>query len=315
MRILVTGANGFVGRSLTRALAETHDVVGAVRKHDASLTTETIVVGDIAGPVDWRPALADVDVIVHLAARVHVINEKRDDALSAYRSVNTAATRRLATAAAEAGVRRFVFLSSIKVNGESTTTRPFSNRDQPNPRDPYGVSKLEAETALRDIASETGLGLAILRPPVIYGPGVGGNIQRIAKLISRRVPLPLASVKNRRTMLSIDNLITWTTAAVEVDPAGDLPVLLGDPRPVSTAELVREIGAGLGATPTLIPFPPTLLRAAGRAVGRAADVARLVEDLEIVPSLSAFPNRHIVLRDPAEALRECGAWIAQKEPA
>ena len=307
MRVLVTGGSGFVGRHLVPALAETHEVISVVRRPGSSVgAPKKVVVPDIAAQdVDWRPALAGVDVVVHLAARVHVMKDAAENPLDAYRRVNTDATARLAQQAAEVGVRRFVFMSSIKVNGERTTGVPFTNTDPANPVDPYGVSKWEAEQALRAVCQGQAMEPVILRPTVIYGPGVGGNIARIAGLVRRGIPLPLGSVRNRRSMLSTGNLIAWVSNAIESLILAELPALISDPYPVSTAELVRYLSEGMGRPARLVRFPTAGLCLAGRLTGHVGEVARLTEDLEIIPTLSAFGGA-VQLARPIDELRACG---------
>ncbi|MDR1768095.1 MAG: NAD-dependent epimerase/dehydratase family protein [Propionibacteriaceae bacterium] len=310
MRILVTGASGFVGRQLVPALAGGHEVVACVRRPGSSVgAVRELVVAGIDGRTDWGDGLSGVEVVVHLAGRAHVMREDAADPLSLYREVNVEGTRTLAEAAARCGARRLVFMSTIKVNGEGTRGRAFTDRDAPAPVDPYGVSKWEGEQALAEVSARTGLEVVALRPPVMYGPGVKGNIKRIAALVGRGVPLPLGSVANRRTMLSAGNMVRWVRAAVESPLAPRRPVLMGDPRPVSTAELVRQLAAGMGRPDRLVPFPVAGLLLGGKLLRHEADVARLVEDLEIATSDDLRPAD---LADPGGELRALGAWLAEQ---
>ena len=306
----MTGASGFVGRNLVPALAETHQVTAVVRKPGSSVgAAREVVVPDIASEdLDWRPILAGTDVIVHLAARVHVMKDTASNPLEEFRKANTDATMRLAQQAAEVGVRRFVFMSSIKVNGERTTGSPFTNTDPARPVDPYGISKWEGEQAVRAVCQGQTMEPVILRPTVIYGPGVRGNIARIAGLVRRGIPLPLGLVRNRRTMLSIGNLIAWVKLAISSDVVGSLPTLIGDPEPVSTADLVRHLAEGMGKSARLVPFPVGWLRTLGRLARRGGDVARLTEDLEVEPSIGAFAGA-VVLESSADGLRSYARLI------
>jgi nucleoside-diphosphate-sugar epimerase len=307
MRILVTGASGFVGSHLIPALlADDHDVVAALRRPGSAYCSAEVIVPDIAADTDWRAALEGVEVVLHLAARVHVMKEDSTDPLVEHRRINAAGTLALAEQAAACGVGRFVFLSTIKVNGEATHGQPYRDTDTPDPRTPYGVSKLEGERGLAKIAQRTGMAAIVLRAPVIYGSEVKGNIRRIIGLIRRGIPLPFGSIDNRRTMLSTGNLIEWVKAAVDSQQLPGLPVLMGDPRPVSTAELVVRLAQGMGRSPRLVKFPPGLLTRAGGLIGHGDDVARLLEDLEVAPSLDAF-DRQLDLADPALELQELGS--------
>jgi UDP-glucose 4-epimerase len=282
MRILLTGATGFVGRSLLPNLEVDHDTLVATRRPvDEQAKIEQMVVGDIDGSTEWSAALAGVDVVIHLAARVHVMNETAQDALAAYRVVNTRGTLQLAEQAAAADAKRFLFVSSIKVNGEATDGQPFQATDEPEPLDPYAVSKWEAEQGLRELSAQTGMEVIVIRPPVVYGVGAGGNIQRIAGAIRRGIPLPLGAVRNARTMIAVENLVNGIRGAIAVEQAPKEPVLLGDPAPISTSDLVRLLADGLGRGPRLVPVPVPILRAAGALIGRRSDVLRLTESLEV----------------------------------
>lgn len=310
MRVLVTGASGFVGRHLVPVLLADHEVVAAVRAPGrAPEGCAEMVVGDIDGSTDWSDALVGVEAVVHLAARVHVMEESAADPLAAYRAVNRDGTLALTQAAAAAGVRRFVFMSSIKVNGESTAGEPLARDSVPAPRDPYGVSKLEAEVALRRIVRDTVMDVVVLRPPVIYGSGVGGNIRRIANAVRWGVPLPLASVHNRRTMLSIENLVVAIRASIGMARAPDAAVLLGDEDPVSTPQLVRWLAEGMGVKARMLPVPIALLRIGGGLARRKGEIDRLTQDLVIVPDWAALHVRSVDLQSSRESLIRLGrSW-------
>ena len=279
MRIAVTGARGFVGRALMSALAARDlAAVGLVRS--APEATQHAV-GDLTTRPDLAAALDGVDVVVHLAARVHVMHETERDPLAAFRQANVAATEHLARAAVARGARRFVYVSSIKVNGEATQRAPFREQDPPRPEDPYGVSKWEAEQALGRVAADTGLEVVVVRPPLVYGPGVGGNFVRMMRWLQRGVPLPLASVRNRRDLVGVNNLAdALVTCSVHPQAAGRT-YLVADGEAVSTPALLRSLAACMHVCARLVPCPVALLQAAGRLAGKGGEVARLVGSLEV----------------------------------
>lgn len=279
--ILVTGASGFVGRILCDALAASgRKPRRAVRAPDPAFP-EAIAVGDIGSDIGWHAALEGVRDVVHLAARTHVLRETAPDALAEYRRVNVAGTERLARAAAARGVRRLIFLSSVKVNGESTGARPYAEDDAPRPEDPYGISKWEAEQALGRIAAETGLEVAVLRPPLVYGPGVKGNFLRLMNLVSRGVPLPLAAIENRRSLLYAGNLADAIIQALASPRAAGRTYLVDDGEDVSTPHLVRALAHSLGVRPRLVPVPLAALRFAATLAGRRAEFRRLAGSLQV----------------------------------
>ena len=283
MKILVTGANGFVGAHLCELLLERgHEVVAAVRSSgSAPVGSREVQISDIASFTDWTGALGGVDGVVHLAARVHVMNDRAKNPLAEFRRVNVDGSTALARAAALAGVRRFVFLSSIKVNGERTQGVPFTAHDAAAPLDPYGVSKYEAEVVLAEMARDSGLELVIVRTPLVYGPNVRGNFIKMLDLTRSGLPLPLGSVRNRRTMASIWNLVDLLEkAVVETGPAGAL-ILAGDTFSPSTAELLREIAKLMNRPSRLFALPVNLLHFAGRVTGRAGLIKRLAGSLEV----------------------------------
>jgi nucleoside-diphosphate-sugar epimerase len=282
--LLVTGANGFVGRVLCTELAQSgFGVRAAVREASraAGLPATRVSVGDLSASTDWSNALDGVDAVVHLAARVHVMDEKAADPLHAFRSLNVDVTRALAEAAARRGVKRFVYVSSIKVNGESTRLEPFHPDDVPNPSDPYAVSKWEAEQCLWRICAETGLEGVVVRPPLVYGPGVGGNFLRLLKLVRRGVPLPFGAVENRRSMIYVGNLARALIACATDARAAGKTYLASDGRDLSTAELVRRLGDAMGVRARLVPIPPGLLKLAGSLTGKTAEVDRLIGSLAL----------------------------------
>ena len=285
MHILVTGGTGFIGHALCQALAESgHAPRVALRRQTPAATGSTglsVAVGEINGSTEWTNALRDVNCVIHLAARTHVLRETVSDTLSAYRRINVDGTRRLAEQVAAAGVRRLVFLSSVKVNGERTTDHPCTERDTPRPEDAYGMTKWEAEQALRQLEQATGLEVVILRPPLVYGPGVKGNFLRLMKLVARGWPVPLASVRNQRSMIYIGNLVDAILACVRAPAAAGQTYLVSDGTDISTPELVSSIARAMGVSPRLFPFPPSLLRGVATFIGKREEARRLIGSLQI----------------------------------
>lgn len=239
-------------------------------------------IGDLADDVDWRVALEDVEAVVHLAARVHVMQDVSTDPLASFRRVNVDGTVRLAMQAALAGVRRFIFISSIKVHGEHTQPgRPFCGFDPPAPQDPYGISKWVAEQQLRQIASSTGMELVVVRPPLVYGPGVRANFQALMHWLVRDWPLPLASVKNnRRSMVAVDNLIDLIATCLHHPAAAGETFLVSDGEDMSTADLLRRLGKALGHPARLLPLSPIFLKLGAAVVGRPELYQRLCGSLQ-----------------------------------
>ncbi len=283
-RILVTGATGFVGRALVRRLvADRRAVRAVVRRGPEALPAgaETVTVDDIGPDTDWRVALAGIGAVVHLAARAHVLRDSSADAYAAYRAVNTLGALRLAEAAAAAGIRRFVFLSSARVLGDRTTGAPFTDASPLAAEDPYGRSKADAERGLAALGGRSALEPVILRPPLVYGPGAGGNFARLVALVARGVPLPLGAVRNRRSLLYVGNLVDAIVRALEHPAAAGETFMVSDGEDLSTPELVRRIARALGKPARLVPVPPALLRLGGTLAGRSDDVARLVDDLVV----------------------------------
>ena len=276
-RVLVTGANGFVGTAVCRVFAARGiEVRGAVRR-DAGATQ--VAVGDIDANTDWTAALEGVRTVVHLAARVHVMRDTAKDPLAAFRSVNVEGTRRLAEQAIAAGVRRFVYVSSIKVNGEGTTGRaPYRENDPPDPHGDYAQSKLEAENLLRALSPR--LEVAIVRPPLVYGPGVRANFLSMMRLLVRGVPLPLGAIDNRRSLVFVDNLADLLHACA-MHPRAAETFLAADGEDISTPELLRRLARELGVRARLVPIPARILELAARAVGRSAIWDRLGGSLQV----------------------------------
>ena len=279
MKVLVTGAAGFVGRTLCSHL-QTHDhAVVPVVRHASGRAVEVIVV-NIDGVTDWKPALSGCEAVVHLSARVHVMDDTDQGTFALYRATNTDATLNLARHAAQTGVKRFVFISTIKVNGEGRD-EPYIETDIVAPVDPYAISKWEAEQGLQQIARDTGLEVVILRPPLVYGPGVKANFLRLMRLIQQGWPLPFGAVKNRRSLLYLGNFVDAIRLCVEHPAALGQTFLLDDGQTVSTPDLIREIANAMHRPARLIPVPVSLLELAGWMTGRSAAVSRLTGSLSV----------------------------------
>lgn len=284
--VLVTGATGFVGRRLVSALLTQTSwrVVAAVRREvplPAGATTFRI---QTLGPATaWAPGLTDYDAVVHLAARVHMVKDHSADSLADYRAVNVAGTLALAEQAATAGVRRFVFISSIKVNGESSLRgRPFTEQDPPGPADPYGISKAEAEAGLFSLGARTGMEIVIIRPPLVYGPGVKANFLSMIRWIARGVPLPLGGIRdNRRSLVGLDNLVDLILICLERPEAANEVFFAGDGEDLSTADLLMRTGAALGMRARLFPVPSSVLSASALILGKRHVLQRLCGTLQV----------------------------------
>lgn len=278
--LLVTGAAGFVGTAVCAALETAgRPLRRAVRVPEPALR-DAVAIGDISPSTDWRAALADVRCIVHLAARAHVMSDSATDPLAEYRRTNVQATLRLARQAAAAGVRRLVYMSSIKVNGEATQS-PYTESDPPRPEDAYGISKWETEQALSALADATGLEVVVLRPPLVYGPGVKGNFLRLMRLVARGAPLPLASIANRRSLIYVGNLADAVIAAIDAPGAAGRTYLAADGEDVSTPGLIRAIAGALGTRARLLPCPAALLNLGAALAGRRAEAGRLTGSLQV----------------------------------
>lgn len=283
-RILVSGASGFIGQALCLECPKRGiEVRAALRTPTAAnVPADSVVVGDLSEDVDWTRALDGVDAVVHLAARVHVMRETAVDPLAAFREVNVQGTRNLARQAAVMGVKRFVFLSSVKVNGESTPPgAPFGPDDDPAPKDPYGVSKLEAEQALREACAQTGMEFVAIRPSLVYGPGVGGNFQAMSRWIRRGIPLPLGAIDNRRSLIALDNLIDLIVTCLTHPRAAGQVFMAADGEDVSTTGLLRKVAAAHGVPARLIPVPSGVLRGCAAMLGKRAVADLLLGSLEI----------------------------------
>ncbi len=281
MKVLVTGASGFVGCALVTSLRQQgYDVTAVVRRSND--VKQMVALGDFTDKTDWSAVLKDQHCVIHAAARVHVMKEKAADPLSVFRQVNVDATIRLAQQAIDAGVKRFIFISSIKVNGEQTQIgHPFRYSDKPCPQDPYGISKLEAEQALANLCDGSSMELVIIRPPLVYGPGVKGNFASLVKLVRLGLPLPFGGIQNKRSLVARDNLISLIETCIHHQQAANRVFLVSDGDDLSTSELIRALADAQGKRVRLLPCPTTLFTLAAGVLGKQSVTERLFGNLQI----------------------------------
>ncbi|MCF8106517.1 MAG: SDR family oxidoreductase [Desulfohalobiaceae bacterium] len=283
MKLLLSGASGFIGSVLLRRLkSRSYDLIALGRRAPRQSASGQVrwLECDLASSTSPLQDIERVDAVVHLAARAHVLAEIERDALSEFRRVNVEGTLNLARQAAKRGAKRFVFISTVGVLGNKST-RPFTERDPPDPAEPYAVSKLEAEIGLRRLADETGMELVICRPPLVYGPLAPGNFARLFRLIDRGVPLPLGAVRNRRSLVAVDNLVDLILTCLDHPAAASKTFLVSDGHDLSTPELISRLAEAMGRPARLFPVPPGLLRLAGRLTGHSVEVKRLIDSLQV----------------------------------
>ena len=308
MNVLLTGATGFVGKSVARALTSRRDIVltSSVRSERLSAQGVNVVTGDICGETDWSEALRRQDAVIHAAAHAHVMDDEKSSSLEAYRRVNVQGTIRLARQSIEFGVQRFIFISSIKVNGEQTQPNcPYTEEDTPAPLDACGLSKLEAETGLLDLARETGLQVVIIRPPLVYGPGAKGNFARLNQVVAQGVPLPLGFVRNRRSLVALGNLVDLIMTCLDHPAAANQVFLAADGHDMSTTELLRELAVAMGKPSRLFPVPRELLLLGATLLGKKAVAQRVLGSLQVDISKARNLLGWSPPLTPQEGLQQC----------
>ena len=320
MRVLLTGASGFVGRSVLGRLSSrtSIEVVAITRSPLVGLpiSVTNLQIAGVESHEDWHPALAGVDAVIHCAARVHVMNDVEVDPLSEFRKVNVEGTLNLARQAALAGVRRFIFVSSIKANGEETVLDvPYSADAQASPIDPYGISKLEAEQGLLSLAAETGMEVVIIRPVLVYGPGVKANFLSMMHWLHRGVPLPFGAVHNKRSLVALDNLVDLIVTCIDHPAAANQIFLVSDGEDLSTTELLRRMGMALGKPARLLPVPSWLIKRGAAILGKQALAQRLCGSLQVDINKSRELLGWVPPVSVDEALRRAAEhFLAQQKP-
>ena len=293
--VLVTGGSGFLGHALLQNLlvSSRRRLIAAARRNKTDFPADVMVewVDELSSSTDWTACLQGVGVVIHCAARVHVMNDETSNLLGEYRRVNVQGTLALAEQAVKAGVRRFIYVSSIKVNGERTASNiPFHADDIPAPEDAYGISKLEAEQGLLALARDTGMDVVIIRPPLVYGPGVKGNFASMVRWVRKGIPLPLGAVDNKRSLVALENLVNFIVLCAEpacTPRAANEVFLISDGEDVSTTELLRKVANAYGVAPRLLPMPKLWIQTTARLLGKRDMADRLLGSL-VVDSSKAW---------------------------
>jgi len=288
MKIYLTGSTGFIGSHLVMQLLKlSHNVVAPIRnfrfnQNNFNKNLKTLNLLNIEKTSDYFENLGQVDCLIHCAARTHVMKDKKKDPLNAYREVNVEKTKKLAEAAAAHGIKRFIFLSSVKVNGEKTNDyNNFKYNDTPQPEDFYAISKYEAEKILWKVSLKTGLEVTVVRLPLVYGHGVKGNLKRLIKLVRLGIPLPLSLIQNQRSMIGIDNLVDLLIKCIKHPNAAGKTFLVSDGKDLSTPDLINYISSSMGSSIRLFPFPTFLLKFLFSIIGKKKEIDRLTDSLKL----------------------------------
>ena len=282
MNVLLTGATGFVGKRVLDLVTQRHSVTVATRSGDSEFKCPVFCVGEMDGCADWSNALIGQQAVIHAAARAHIMKDEVIDPLTEYRRINVAGTMNLARQAVSSGVKRFIYISSIKVNGEATPFgKPFAADDTPAPEDAYGVSKLEAENALFQLSSETGMEVVVIRPPLVYGPDVKGNLESLIRLIDKGIPLPFGKTRNLRSFVALDNLVDLISTCLDHPGAANQVFLVSDGKDLSTTDLMKEIAIAKRSSIHLISVPEFVLVFLLTALGKKSIATRLFGSLQV----------------------------------
>ena len=315
--ILVTGSTGFVGQAVIAGLLNAaYDVRACSRQYDAISRSgvHSFQTGDLSENTDWHQALQNVNVVIHLAARVHMMSDSVIEPLTEFRKINTVATLNLARQAAEIGVKRFVFLSSIKVNGEETNSESkFKPDDDFIPTDPYAISKYEAEQGLLALAKETGMEVVIIRPPLVYGPNVKANFVSMMKWVMKGIPLPFGAVRNQSSLVALDNLVYFIIRCIDNPKAANEVFLISDGEDVSTTELLQKVAGAFGKKPFLIPIPVSLMSFVARLIGKVDMADRLFGSLQIDNSKAKeLLNWQPIITMDQQLIKTADAYLNEK---
>ena len=319
-RVLITGASGFVGRSVCEAALNLGTEVRGCYRSESSRKfvpkgVERFRIPSVDHMTDWSEALEGVGAVIHLAGRTHVMNEMDRDVLAIYREVNAAGTARLARMSADFGIRRFVYVSTTKVNGEETVDGPFTEEQDPQPEDAYAISKWESEQELRRIGAESDLEIVTLRSPLVYGRGVRANFLRLLQLVRKGVPLPFASVRNKRSLIYVKNLADAMLMSLKHPKVAGRTFLVSDGDDISTPELIRRIAYPMGCSPHMFRCPLSILRTVGRAVGRSREVGRLLTSLTIDSSRIRSETGWMPPYGMSQGLKETVEWFLANDAA
>lgn len=284
-KILITGATGFIGQHLLPALLKNDSFLPQVvlrnPEKESSYSGIPIFINSLDENSNWQDALSECDTVIHLAARVHVMKEKAADPLAEFRKTNTQGTLNLAQQAVKAGVRRFIYLSTAKVNGENSSHNPFCADDKPNPGDPYAISKFEAECGLRALAESSSMEVVIIRPPLVYGPGVKGNFKTMMAVLRKGIPLPFGRITNKRSLVAIDNLVSLIKTCINHPNAANQVFLVSDGEDLSTTELLRKMSIAMNKSVWLLPIPQGMLACFAKLLGQGAVFQRLCGSLQL----------------------------------
>jgi nucleoside-diphosphate-sugar epimerase len=317
-KVLITGSGGFIGSYLLENLNKSHAFeVHAVFHHALPTPSgaSSFIIADLSSKDVWPQAISGIEVVIHTAARVHVMRETAADPLVAFRRVNVEGTLNIARQAAAAGVKRFVFLSSIKVNGEmSRPGQAFTAQDNPAPRDPYGVSKMEAESGLYNISRETGMEVVVIRPPLVYGPGVKGNFRKMLQLLDWGIPLPLGAIINLRSFVALDNLIDLLVTCIHHPAAANKAFMVSDGEDLSTPELFRKLAAAMGKRAHLFLVPPAILNAAADAIGKPQIAQRLCGFLQVDISKTKEMLGWTPIMSVEKGFKKTARWYLENKP-